>query len=65
MSKWSLWKIARRGFLYIGIALLVLAVIAIFIVLTKGRVKISGEWIGLVGYTALLFWAIISKSRER
>lgn len=64
MSEWTLWKIVRRSFLYVGIALTVLAVIAVFIVLTKGA-QISGGWFGLVGYTSLLFWVTISKSRER
>ncbi|HZW91563.1 MAG TPA: hypothetical protein VFF64_01180 [Candidatus Eremiobacteraceae bacterium] len=65
MSKLTLWKIVERGLLYIGIALLVLVVVATFIVLTKGRVRISGGWAGLVTYTALLLWVIISKSRKR
>jgi len=65
LSKLTLWKLVRRGFLYVAIALLVLGVVATFIVLTKGRVRISGGWIGLAAYTALLFWVIISTSRER
>jgi hypothetical protein len=64
MGEWTLWKLVRRFFLYVGIALTVLAVIAVFIVLTKDA-QISGGWIGLVGYTSLLFWVTISKSRER
>jgi len=65
LGGWTLLKIVRRSFLYLGIALSVLALIAVIIILTKGRVQISGGWIGLVGYTSLLFWITIAKSRER
>ena len=65
MSEWTLWKIVRRVFLYLGIALSVLVVVGLFVILTRSRVQISGGWIGLVGYTSLLFWVTITRSRER
>ena len=57
-------KIIQRFLLYVGIALLVLLVLAAFIILTKGRVRPSGGWIGFAGCTALLFWLTIRQSRE-
>jgi len=63
LSELTLGKVVQRLFLYIGIALAVLAVFAVVIVLIKGP-KISGEWIGLGVYTSGLFWVIIRQSRE-
>jgi FtsH-binding integral membrane protein len=64
-SDLTLGKIIRRFFLYVGIALAVLAVFAALIVFTKGGVgHISGGWFGLLGYTGLLFWVTIRQTRE-
>ena len=63
MSELTLWRIVRRGFLYLGISLAVLAVFFVIIVLSKGA-QISGGWIGLVVYTSGLFWVMIRRSRD-
>ena len=65
MSDLTLGKIVQRFFLYVGIAVAVLAIFAAFIVFTKGGIgDISDGWFGLVGYTGLLFWVTIRQTRE-
>jgi O-antigen ligase len=60
----SLGKIIQRLFLYVGIALGVLAVFAAVIIFTKGGGHVSAGWFGLVGYTCLLFWVTMRQTRE-
>jgi hypothetical protein len=60
----TLRKIAQRLFLYVGIALAVLAVFAAAIVLSKGAVGcVPGAWMALAVFTCGLFWVTIKQSR--
>jgi hypothetical protein len=60
--------VVRRLLLYIGLAFAALAVFAVFFALSIhlgiGN-KITGGWIGFVGYTGLLFWITVRQSRRR
>jgi hypothetical protein len=58
----TLGKIVQRFFLYVGIALGVLAVFADLIILSKGA-KFPSEWAGLAVFTSCLFWITIRQSR--
>lgn|GEM_PF-3465685 len=65
MSQSAIGKIARRSLLYIGLALASLAGIGLLVAISiHTGVALTGGWIGLIGYTSLLFWVAISKSRE-
>ena len=55
-------KIVQRSLLYIGIALVVLAVFFAFIVLSKGA-KVPWLWVALALWTSCLFWVTIRQSR--
>jgi hypothetical protein len=58
----TLGKIVQRFFLYVGIALVVLAVFAVVIVLSKGA-KLPSGWLALGVFTSCLFWITIRQSR--
>src|SRR5438045_1201339 len=58
----KLGKIVQRLFVYIGIALAVLAVFAAVIVLSKGA-KLPSGWLALGVFTSCLFWITIRQSR--
>jgi hypothetical protein len=58
----TLGKIVQRFFLYVGIALVVLAVFAAVIVLSKGA-KLPSAWLALGVFTSCLFWITIRQSR--
>jgi hypothetical protein len=58
----SFGKIFQRLLLYVGIALVVLAVFFAFIVLSKGA-KIPWQWVALAMWTSVLFWVTIRQSR--
>jgi hypothetical protein len=58
----TLGKIVQRFFLYVGIALVVLAVFAAVIILSKGA-KLPSEWLALGVFTSCLFWITIRQSR--
>ncbi len=55
-------KIVQRFFLYVGIALAVLAVFAAVIVFSKGA-KLPSGWLALGVFTSCLFWITIRQSR--
>ena len=59
----TLGKIVQRFFLYVGIALAVLAAFAVVIVLSKGG-KVPSGWLALAVFTSCLFWITIRQSRE-
>ncbi|MFZ0293285.1 MAG: hypothetical protein WAL52_06740 [Candidatus Sulfotelmatobacter sp.] len=60
----SLRKVVQRLFLYIGIALAVLALFAAAIILSKGAVgRVPGAWMALAMFTCGLFWVTIRQSR--
>ena len=63
MSESALWRIVRRGFLYVGIALTVLVVFAVVIIFTRG-VRISAAWGGLAFWTPVTFWIAVKPSRK-
>ena len=66
MEELTLWKIVRRAFLYVGLALAGLAGIGLLIAVSiRTGIPITGGSIGLVGYTSLLFCVTVSRSRER
>jgi hypothetical protein len=61
------WVVGRL-LLYIGLAVGALVVFTLFFALSIHfgiAGKISGGWIGFVGYTGLLFWITLRKSRQR
>ena len=58
----SFGKIIQRFLLYVGIALVVLAVFFAFVVLSKGA-KVPWQWVALAVWTGLLFWVTIRQSR--
>jgi len=63
-SELTLGKIVQRFFLYVGIALVILAVFAAAIILSKGAVgRVSGAWTALAVFTLGLFWVIVRQSR--
>lgn len=62
MSEMTFGKIVQRLFLYVGIALAVLALFAIVIVGSKGA-KIPSAWLALAVFTSCLFWITIRQSR--
>jgi hypothetical protein len=65
MSQSAIWKIARRSLLYIGLALAALGVTGLLVAISiHTGTALTGGRIGLIGYTSLLFWVAISKSRE-
>jgi hypothetical protein len=56
----------RRAFLYLGLAVASLVGIGLLVAFSVHTgVALTGGWIGLAGYTGLLFWVVISRSRER
>jgi hypothetical protein len=55
----------RRAFLYLGLAVVSLVGIGLLVAFSVHTgIPLTGGWIGLVGYTGLLFWVVISRSRE-
>lgn len=58
----SFGRIVGRFLLYVGIALVVLAVFFAFIVLSRGA-KLPWQWVALAVWTAGLFWITIRQSR--
>ena len=65
MSQSAIGKIARRSLFYIELALAALAVIGLLVAISVHTgTAFTGGWIGLIGYTCLLFWVTIGKSRE-
>ena len=65
MSRSSIVKMARRALLYVGLALSALAIIGLLVATSiRTGTSFTGGWIGLIGYTSLLFWVAIGKSRE-
>jgi hypothetical protein len=63
LSGSALWRIVRRGFLYVGIALADLAIFAVVIVFTKGA-RISAVWGGLAFWTPVTFWIAVKPCRK-
>ena len=60
LSEITLGKAVQRCFLYVGIALAVLAVFAAVIVLSKGAIgHVPGAWMALVVFTSCLFWVMV------
>jgi len=60
--------VLRRLLLYFGLAIAALTVFALFFALSIHfgiADKITGSWIGFVGYTGLLFWITVKLSRRR
>jgi phosphoglycerol transferase MdoB-like AlkP superfamily enzyme len=63
-SELTFGKVAQRFFLYVGIAVAALAIVAAAIVLSKGAVgRVSGAWLALAVFTSALFWVTIRQSR--
>jgi hypothetical protein len=61
-------RIVRRLLLYIGLAFAALTLFTLLFALCVHlgiADKITGGWIGFVGYTALLFWVTVRGSRRR
>jgi hypothetical protein len=59
-------RIVRRIPLYIGLALVGLAVMTLLVAvcIRFGLTRyITGVWIGLIGYTGLLFWVVVRNAR--
>lgn len=66
MSERSIGGNIRRAFLYLGLAVGSLVGIGLLVAFSVHTgIALTGSWIGLAGYTSLLFWVVISRSRER
>ena len=66
MSERTIGGIIRRAFLYLGLAVASLIGIGLLVAFSvQTGIALTGGWIGLAGYTGLLFWVVISRSRER
>src|SRR5271155_2263958 len=64
LSEMTLGKVVQRLFLFVGIAVAVLAVFAASIVLSKGAIgHVPGAWAALVVFTSCLLWVIVRQSR--
>ena len=65
MSQSAIGKVARRSLLYFGLALAGLAIIGLLLAISiHTGMALTVGWIGLTGYTSLLLWVAIGKSRE-
>jgi apolipoprotein N-acyltransferase len=65
LSQSAIGRIARRAFLYVGLALAALAVIGLLVAISvQTGAVFTGGWIGLAIYTSGLFWVTIRQSRE-
>jgi hypothetical protein len=66
LSDSTLGRIVRRSLLYVGLAVAALAGIGLLVAIRiHTSIALTSGWIGLVGYTSLLLWVTISRSRER
>src|SRR5690348_7521082 len=63
LSEMAFGKLIQRFFLYVGLALVALAVLALIVVLTHGA-SVPSRWVALIVYTFGLFWVAIRQSRE-
>ena len=61
----TLGKIIRRSLLYVGLALASLVVISIVVAISiRYNLPLTGGSIGLVGYSGLLVWVVVTGSRQ-
>jgi hypothetical protein len=66
LSKRTIGENMRRAFLYLGLASASLIGIGLLVAFSvRTGIALTGGWIGLAGYTGLLFWVVIRRSRER
>ena len=66
MSERTISGNIRRAFLYLGLAVASLVGIGLLVGFSVHTgIALTGGWIGLAGYTGLLFWVVISRSGER
>lgn len=63
LSESTLWRIVKRGFLYLGISFAVLAVFAVVIIFVP-RVRISAVWGWLACWTPVTFWIAVKPLRK-
>jgi lipoprotein signal peptidase len=55
----------RRLLLYVGIALVCLAATGLILALSiRTGISVPGRWVGLILWTLLVFWVIVSRRRE-
>ena len=57
--------VIRRGLLYVGLALAFLMVCGLLVAFSvRSGIELTGGWIGFGGFTGLLFWIYISRSKR-
>jgi hypothetical protein len=65
LTELTIRRTARRLFLYVGIAIASLAAFALIFALSiRTGVVISGRWIGLALWTAIVFGVVVRSGRE-
>lgn len=56
--------VMKRALLYFGLAIIGLALMAIFIVITNDRELPPVGWLGLVAFTPVVFWQVSTRFRR-
>lgn len=65
IEKHTFWNISRRVLLYVALALAGLVGIGLLVATAiYTGIAFIGGWVGLIGYTLVLFWIIVSRWRE-